>query len=31
MLIAQATAEDLTLVTVDRRFTHYDVPILSLG
>jgi PIN domain nuclease of toxin-antitoxin system len=31
MLIAQATAEDLTLVTVDRRFGHYDVPVLPLG
>jgi PIN domain nuclease of toxin-antitoxin system len=31
MLIAQAAAENLTLVTVDRRFTHYDVPILPLA
>ena len=31
MLIAQAVAEDLTLVTVDRRFTRYDVTMLPLG
>ena len=31
MLIAQAAAEDLTLVTADRRFDHYDVPVLPLG
>jgi PIN domain nuclease of toxin-antitoxin system len=31
MLIAQATAENLTLVTADRRFTHYDVPMLPLA
>lgn len=31
MLIAQAAAEDLVLVTVDRHFTHYDVPVLPLG
>lgn len=31
MLIAQAAAEDLTLVTVDHRFTHYDVPMLPLA
>ena len=31
MLIAQATANDLTLVTVDHRFTHYDVRMLPLA
>jgi PIN domain nuclease of toxin-antitoxin system len=31
MLIAQAAAEGLTLVTADRRFTYYDVPLLPLG
>ncbi|MGH9293147.1 MAG: type II toxin-antitoxin system VapC family toxin [Acidimicrobiales bacterium] len=30
MLIAQATAEDLTLITVDGRFNLYDVALLSL-
>ena len=31
MLIAQAKAEGLTLVTVDRHFTRYDVPTLRIG
>ena len=31
MLIAQATAENLTLVTGDRRFTHYDISMLPLA
>lgn len=31
MLIAQAAAESLILVTVDRRFTDYGVPILALS
>lgn len=31
MLIAQAAAEDLILVTVDRRFTHCDVAMLPLA
>lgn len=31
MLIAQATSEALTLVTVDRRFSDYDVELLPLG
>ena len=30
MLIAQAAAEDLTLITVDDRFKLYDVSLLSL-
>jgi PIN domain nuclease of toxin-antitoxin system len=30
MLIAQAQAEDLALVTVDRRFSDYDVELLPL-
>jgi PIN domain nuclease of toxin-antitoxin system len=28
MLVAQAKADDLTLVTADRRLTDYDVPVL---
>ena len=28
MLIAQALAEDLTIVTHDRQFSRYDVPII---
>ncbi|MGH9182563.1 MAG: type II toxin-antitoxin system VapC family toxin [Acidimicrobiales bacterium] len=31
MLIAQAQAGGLTLVTVDRRFSDYDVDLLPLG
>ena len=31
MLIAQAQAEGLTLVSVDRRFPAYDVELLSLS
>ncbi len=31
MLIAQARAEGLTLVTVDRRFVDYSVELLPLG
>ena len=31
MLIAQAAAEDLTLITVDGRFNLYDVALLSLA
>lgn len=31
MLIAQARADDLTLVTADRRLTDYDVPVLLAG
>lgn len=31
MLIAQARAEGLTLVTVDQRFPEYDVTLLPLG
>jgi len=31
MLIAQARAEGLTLVSVDRRFPAYDVELLPLG
>lgn len=31
MLIAQARAEGLTLVTVDQRFPEYDVDLLPLG
>jgi PIN domain nuclease of toxin-antitoxin system len=30
MLIAQARAERLTLITVDRRFDDYGVSLLSL-
>ena len=30
MLIAQAQVEGLTLVTVDRRFRLYDVPLMGL-
>lgn len=28
MLVAQAKADDLTLVTADRRLTDYDLPVL---
>ncbi len=31
MLIAQARAERLTVVTVDARFSDYDVELLALG
>lgn len=31
VLIAQAAAEDLTLVSVDRRFSDYDVDLLPLS
>jgi PIN domain nuclease of toxin-antitoxin system len=31
MLIAQAQMESLTIVSVDRRFGHYDVELLPLG
>ncbi|HEX7460302.1 MAG TPA: type II toxin-antitoxin system VapC family toxin [Acidimicrobiales bacterium] len=31
MLIAQARIEGLTLVSVDRRFGEYDVPLLAAG
>jgi PIN domain nuclease of toxin-antitoxin system len=31
MLIAQAIAEELTVVTIDERFGHYDVELLELG
>ncbi len=31
MLIAQARADQLELVSVDRRFAHYDVELLALG
>ena len=31
MLIAQARAEDLTLLSVDERFGDYDVELLPLG
>lgn len=31
MLIAQARAESLVVVTVDSRFSHYDVELLPLG
>ncbi len=31
MLIAQASVEGLTLVTVDQRFPEYDVELLPLG
>jgi PIN domain nuclease of toxin-antitoxin system len=31
MLIAQAQLEDLTVVTVDRRFSDYAVNVLALG
>ena len=31
MLIAQARADQLELVSVDRRFTRYDVELLALG
>jgi len=31
MLIAQARAEGLTLISVDRRFSDYEVDLLSLG
>jgi PIN domain nuclease of toxin-antitoxin system len=31
MLIAQARAEGLTLVTVDQRFPDYDVELLPMG
>jgi PIN domain nuclease of toxin-antitoxin system len=30
MLIAQAQIEDLTLVSVDRRFSEYEVELLRL-
>ena len=30
MLIAQAQIEDLTLVSVDRRFAEYEVELLRL-
>lgn len=30
MLIAQARAEELTIITVDRRFADYGVPLLPL-
>jgi PIN domain nuclease of toxin-antitoxin system len=30
MLIAQARAEGLTLVSVDRAFMRYDVPVLGV-
>jgi PIN domain nuclease of toxin-antitoxin system len=29
LLIAQARCEGLTIVTADRRFSHYDVPVLD--
>jgi PIN domain nuclease of toxin-antitoxin system len=28
MLVAQARADELTLVTADRRLVDYDVPVL---
>jgi PIN domain nuclease of toxin-antitoxin system len=31
MLIAQAQAERLTLVSADRRFSHYDVNLLAVS
>jgi PIN domain nuclease of toxin-antitoxin system len=31
LLIAQALAENLTILTADREFTKYDVPILWCG
>jgi PIN domain nuclease of toxin-antitoxin system len=31
MLIAQARAENLTLISVDNRFPHYDVELLPLA
>jgi PIN domain nuclease of toxin-antitoxin system len=31
MLIAQAAIEGFTLVTVDRRFSDYQVDLLRLG
>lgn len=31
MLIAQARSEGLILVSVDRRFAEYDVPLLAAG
>jgi PIN domain nuclease of toxin-antitoxin system len=31
LLIAQARCEGLTIVTADRRFTDYDVPVLDAG
>jgi PIN domain nuclease of toxin-antitoxin system len=31
MLIAQAIAEELTVVTVDERFADYDIEVLELG
>lgn len=31
MLIAQAQTEGLTLVSLDRQFSHYDVELLPLG
>ncbi len=31
MMIAQARAENLTLVSVDERFPHYDVELLPLS
>jgi PIN domain nuclease of toxin-antitoxin system len=31
MLIAQAIAEELTIVTIDERFAAYDVELLELG
>jgi PIN domain nuclease of toxin-antitoxin system len=29
LLIAQARAEGLTILTADREFSHYDVPLVS--
>ena len=31
MMIAQAQAENLTLVSIDERFPHYDVELLLLS
>jgi PIN domain nuclease of toxin-antitoxin system len=29
LLISQARSEGLTVITADRRFAHYDVPLVS--
>ena len=31
LLIAQARSEQLTIVTADRRFADYDVPVVDAG
>lgn len=31
LLIAQARSEQLTIVTADRRFANYDVPVIDAG